>query len=116
MSKQVDQGTRHESHIVSELGSLGYTARRLAKTGRKHEPDIEIVGETMLPLLWWKRYLVSPGKKRRETSTVVVMSEDTFKKIVDRLPDGEYGYYIQAKASQKESVTTLLKGLTEWME
>lgn len=42
MSKQKQQGTKHESWIVNVFQDAGFTARRLAEGGADDEGDVEV--------------------------------------------------------------------------
>lgn len=41
MSKQKEQGTKHESWLVTKFREFGYKAKRLAEGGRNDEGDVE---------------------------------------------------------------------------
>lgn len=114
MGRQVDQGTRHESAIVSIARAMGRKAERLAKTGTKHEADVRIEGTEMLPAIAWKRYVHTAGKRRRTVNMVVLRQQD-FWKLIDKDTEADYGFFVQAKAAEKVSVSAILEGLITWI-
>lgn len=114
MGKATAQGTAWESHLRKRAAALGRTARRLAKTAIKHEPDVEVEGVDMLPILAWKHY--QPGDNRRKTTRIIAMQEDDFWKLYALDTQEQYGLYVQAKAAQRISVSAILKGLVNWMK
>lgn len=113
MGKQVAQGTRWESTIRTAFGSSGATARRNAKTGQKHEADVTVEGDNMLPLVAWKHY--APAGSRRKTLPLYIVGADDFHRIFDALPRGMFGFHIQAKATQRLSVPAVYAGLRDWV-
>lgn len=114
MGKQVAQGTAWESTIRTAFGSTGAIARRNAKTGRKHEADVTVEGIQMLPLVAWKHY--SPAGSRRKTLALYIVSAEDFHRMYRELPGGEFGFHIQAKATQRLSVPAVYAGLKEWVK
>lgn len=114
MGRQTDQGTRHESALRTRAMMLGRSAQRNAKRGQAHESDVTVTGTEMLPVVAWKNYL--KGGARRKAVRMVVMLEDDFWKLVALDTRAQYGYEIQAKATQTLGVRAILSGLIEWMK
>jgi hypothetical protein len=114
MGKQTDQGTRLETHIRKGAESQGRTARRLAKTGRAHEADVQIEGRDMRPAVAWKSYRQTGGVKR-STLSMVIITEDDFFILLGQDTDHQLGWWIQCKATQRLSVPAILAGLMGWI-
>src|SRR3990167_235828 len=113
MGNATDQGTRHESALPTRATLLGRSAQRNAKRGQAHESDVTVAGGEMLPVVAWKNYLKAGA--RRKSVRMVVMLEDDFWKLVALDTRAQYGYEIQAKATQNLGVSAILRGLIEWM-
>lgn len=116
MGKQVDQGTRWESRLVTNAQAAGKAASRLPKTGIKNEPDIQIRGLEMHPAVAVEHWIKDPGKKKRRAVRYVAVPEKIFYQLLDKDTDHDVGYWIQAKSRQQVSVRTVLEGLLEWMK
>ena len=107
MSKQ---GPLWEQAIVKRLQAIGIIAFRIDKSGDSPAPSDIMVGRAdhASPVfLFWKRYLGKKSNVRRSTKTVVVMDIEEFYSL--RRLAGLTNFWIEAKASQSESVTTVLK-------
>jgi len=104
----VKQGPKWEADLVKLMQNHGRVAKRIDKSGENGVSDIRVgEGGPGVPVfLGWKRYLGSKSKGRRPTQTVYVMDEDTWLNLVQAA--GWYDFYIEAKASQRESVTQVL--------
>ncbi len=116
MGKQVNQGTRWESRIVTGAKKVGRAAMRLPKTGIKDEPDLTIRGDTMFPAVAVEHWMVEPGKKRRRAVRYVAVPEDAWQKILDMDEGHSVGFWVQAKSRQQVSVRSVLEGLADWMK
>lgn len=114
MGKQVDQGTRWESAIVTRARAIGRTATRTPKTGKKNEPDLIIDGEHRLPVVFWENWI--KRNHRRRAVRMVVMNEADFWKLLDLDKDETYGILGQAKSTQALSVRAVLAGLVTWQK
>ena len=112
MGKQTDQGTRYETHIRTQATLVGRVAQRNAKRGQAHESDVTVAGQTYLPVVAWKNYL--KGEQRRKSVRMVVMLEDDWWKLVALDTRAQYGYEIQAKATQVLGVRATLEGIVAW--
>ena len=113
MAKPTDQGTRWESTLRTRAMMLGRSAQRNAKRGQAHESDVTVAGTEMLPVVAWKNYL--KGGARRKAVRMVVLLEDDFWKLVALDTRAQYGYEIQAKATERLGVQHTLLGLLRWM-
>lgn len=110
MGKQTDQGTRWETRIVTGA-RLSRPAYRLAKTGKKHEPDVKIPGVHMFPAVAWERWTTAGS--RRKATRMVVLTEENFYLLLGLDKDQKYGYYVQCKSTQAGSLSAWLEGLRE---
>lgn len=111
MSKQMAQGTRWESRIVTQAWQHLRYGERLAKRGIKGEPDVRVEGEQYLPIVAWENWVKTNG--RRRAVRMVTMLEEDFWKLVDKDYEREYGYLVQAKSAQAISVRVVLENLIE---
>lgn len=110
MGKNKDQGTWWESFIRDTFIAAGRFSRRLEEGGKNDLGDVYVEGhhgfgkEDVRVALAWRRFLPTKGKRRR-TQHVVVLHFDDF---VELAKQAHYAWIIEAKASQAESVTTVL--------
>lgn len=111
------QGPAWEQRIVKDMNEDGWTAKRIDKSGDSRAPADIQVGQPYIPVrgrgtirpwlfLVWKRYLGNKAEGRRTTQTVVVMDYDQWRNLLAMA--GLHSFYIEAKASQSESVTAVM--------
>ena len=111
MGRNKDQGTYWETYVKKAFLAKGRFARRLEEGGAQDLGDVFVEGhygygeEDVRVALAWRRFLRKPGKKRRGTKHVVVLDFDDF---VDLASQAHYAWVIECKASEVESVTTVL--------
>lgn len=104
------QGPLHEVNIVKDLKKLGLAAKRIDKSGDSGAAsDIQVGTPSAADpvVLIWKRFIGEKLKGRRRTKTVVVMDYRVWKALIWMA--GWSHFWIEAKASQSESVTTVLE-------
>ncbi len=114
MGKATAQGTSYESHLRNQALLIGRTARRLAKTSTAHEADVEIEGAHMRPAVAWKHMRPTQGVRRSSLRTVTILEEDWFK-LIALDTERTLGWQVQAKCTQRASVSSLMSGLMGWM-
>lgn len=68
----------------------------------------------MRPVVAWKNMIPRDGK--RKSVRMVVMLEDDWFDLVALDTAHEYGWAVQAKATQRLAVRTILTGLADWMK
>ena len=105
------QGTELERHVRDTAKSLSILAMRMEEGGSKDANDVWLCtppNEDTLTALVWKRYIGKKSDGRRTTQTVVVISEEDWWKIVDKL-GYDVSWLIECKATQQLSVTATLK-------
>lgn len=113
MGKQVNQGTRWESRIVSQAQAAGRNAMRLPKTGKKNEPDVFIAGKNRRPMVAWEKWIGKKGKGRRRARRMIILTEEHFKELLALDTEARYGYFVQAKSTQAGSINNWIEGLIE---
>lgn len=117
MGKQVAQGTRLESRIRTDAIQHGRKAQRTARTGRKHEADVLIAGSgKTLPAVVWQHMRPSNGGNKRVSTTMVVMDYQDWLSLLDSDQEAEFGWAIQAKSTQRLAVSTIFRGLKDWLK
>ena len=115
MGKQTAQGTSYESHLRNRALLVGRSARRTAKAGQAHEPDVVIEGAWRRPAVAWKHMRPTPGGVRRTSLSTVTILEEDFFRLIEMDTDAAMGWLIQAKCTQRLSVSAIMSGLTEWI-
>ena len=116
MGRNKDQGTYWETYNVKALKAIGKEVERLSEGGVYDKGDVHvwgIRGGTPKVALAWRRFWKVPGQKRRKTMHVVVLHHDDFLDLIKLSADP---WVIECKASQAESVTTILAKATRKVE
>jgi hypothetical protein len=114
MGKQTAQGTAYETHLRTCATQQGRTARRTAKAGQAHEADVIIEGADMRPAVAWKHMIPNGGQKRSSLRTVTILEDDWFR-LLGLDAEHTIGWYVQAKCTQRLSVSAIMRGLMQWM-
>lgn len=123
MGKNTQQGTRWESHLVTQGKSFGMAADRLPKRSVEGEPDLWLnlhpeATKLHMPVVAWKRLVrKSPGNKRRSPMgigrVVILREEDFFELAHVAAKHRDYSFLVQAKATERLSVTTVLHSVVK---
>lgn len=117
------QGTAWETDIVERFRMWGIPAIRLVKQSQKDEADV-LVGQSSPISSWafgallWKRIVKGKGKNRQPLGErhVVVLTLDDFIELLSQVPDDtKYSVWVQAKWTERLSVTKVLAGLNDWV-
>ena len=118
------QGTKWETEIVTYVNDVGIPAVRLVKQGQKDEADV-LLGNRFsarwsIPVVAWKRLASKKeGQKQRQPlgeRRMVIMGFSEFVYLLTLLEDWDLpAVYVQAKWTERLSVSKTLDGLRKWL-